>query len=222
MTQFFNIHDNGDIPFRVEIHDNLVDIFANGGSNPILKRNAKKIFIGKSPKNKMTTFSGGYGPEFLGNSILLQLEDNEYEFIGRTIFSFSSLAEIVEFVSPVGNNDVPYPHAIDIDGNIYLLIEDVVLLKKVNADAKEDPYVYYYNNSVMGELFMDEDNYKLTYHAFPDKNYERMIRDLGKQMYILDAQKNKTPITKKEYVDLVCGFGRQMSFEPILNIVKHI
>lgn len=222
MTQFFNIHDNGDIPFKVEINDNVVDIFSNHGSIPILKRNAKKIFIGESPKNEMTTFSGGYGSDFLGNSILLQLEDNQYEFIGRTIFTFSSLAEIVEFVSPVGNNDVPYPHAIDIDGNTYLLIEEVVLLKGVSAASKVDPYSYYYGNCVMGECYMDEDNYKLTYHSFPEKNYERMIRDLGNHMYILDAEKNKTEITKQEYIDLVYGFGRQRSFEPILNIVKHI
>jgi hypothetical protein len=220
MTQIFNIHDNGDVPFKVEINENQVDIFSTHGTTPILKRNAKKIFIGKSPKNKMTTFSAAHGPDFLGNSLLLQLEDNQYEFIGRTIFTFSSLAEIVEFVSPVGNSDVPYPYAIDADGNTYLMIEHVVL--KGAHLFEDDPYSYYYDKSTMGEFYMDETIYVLNYCAFPEKNYERMTRDLGKQMFIMSTNNTKTLISKEAYVCLIQNYGHSISVEPFLNMVKHI
>ena len=37
------------------------------------KLKPKKVFIGKSVKNEMTKFSGGYGKYFDGNSILLNI-----------------------------------------------------------------------------------------------------------------------------------------------------
>ena len=226
MTQFFNIHYNGDIPFKVEMNEKEVDIFSNHGSTPLLKRKAKTIFIGESPVNKRTTFSGGHGPDFLGNSILLELEEdnNQYEFVGKTIFSFLSLARIIEFVSPVGNNDVPYPYAIDVDGNIYLLIEEVVLLRKhriiiaEEEEEEEDPYSYYYKNSVMGDFYIDKDNYRFTYCSNPGKNYERLIPLLGKQMFLKDINDNKSVLTKENYITRVNEFGKLMSFEGMRNV----
>jgi hypothetical protein len=219
MTQYFNIHYNGDTPFKVQINENLVDIYSNHGSTPLLKRNAKTIFIGESPVNKMTTFSGGHGSDFLGNSILLELDDNQYEFIGKNIFSFTSLAPVILFVSPVGNNDVPYPYAIDVDGNTYLLIEDVVLLK--GGGGEEDPYSYYYNKYVMGDFYIDEDNYRFTYCTNPGKNYERVIPLLGKQMFLEETDGNKSLLTKEDYTSRVNEFGNLMSFEPIRDVNVH-
>ena len=216
MTQFFNIRYNGGTPFKVEINENMVDIYSNNGSTPLLKRSARTIFIGESPMNKMTTFSGGHGPDFLGNSILLELDDNQYEFIGKTIFSFSSLVRIVEFVSPVGNNDVSYPYAIDVDGNIYLLIEEVVLLKhRISAGEEEDPYSYYYKKCVIGDFYIDENNFRFTYCTNPEKNYERLIPMFGKQMFLMDINDNKSVLTKEDYVTQVNQFGNLMSFAAI-------
>lgn len=70
-----------------------------------------KIFIGKSPLNKMTKYSKGYGKKFDGNSILLKLTNNKYVFIQHTIILFTINDDITDFISPVGNNDVPYPLA---------------------------------------------------------------------------------------------------------------
>ena len=66
----------------------------------------KRVFIGESPRNKMTKFSGGYGPRFDGNSILLDIGNREYVFIGHRIFRFEAKFEITSYVSPVSNNDV--------------------------------------------------------------------------------------------------------------------
>ena len=67
-----------------------------------------KTFLWKKSKNKLTISSGGYGAKFTGNSILLQITQNKYVFIGDKIFSFAPKSEIKKFVSPIGNSDVPY------------------------------------------------------------------------------------------------------------------
>ena len=61
----------------------------------------------------MTEYSGGYGDEFDGNSILVHISENKYVYIGSSIYSFESQAKIIRYISPVGNSDVPYPYAID-------------------------------------------------------------------------------------------------------------
>ena len=76
----------------------------------------------------------------------VKIKDNEYVFIGSEFFSFQSLSEIHTFVSPVGNNDVPYPYAIDSNNNYYLLAENVVLTKMLKPD--DNPYDYYYQYGI--------------------------------------------------------------------------
>lgn len=76
----------------------------------------QKIFIGKSDKNKMSEFSGGFGPKFDGNTILMYmhkvLERFYYILIeGNQISEFTTSEEIVKYISTVGNNSVPYPYA---------------------------------------------------------------------------------------------------------------
>jgi hypothetical protein len=56
-----------------------------------------------------------------GNSILLRMGKN-YTFIGGGVTSFITQALIVKYESPIGNNDVPYPYAID-----YLMIEGIMI-----------------------------------------------------------------------------------------------
>ena len=49
----------------------------NNYSVLIATYNPVKIFIGKSPLNQQTIFSGGHGPYFDGNTILLKLDTNK-------------------------------------------------------------------------------------------------------------------------------------------------
>ena len=69
---------------------------------------------------------------------------------GDFIFSFKSLAPIIYYNSPVGNNDVPYPYAIDKENNTYLLTDDFVLIKpnplilKLIKENNYDAYDIYY------------------------------------------------------------------------------
>ncbi|AYV75226.1 MAG: hypothetical protein Terrestrivirus1_100 [Terrestrivirus sp.] len=254
-AKVYHTHDNGGRPFKIEISPNKksVNIYKLDDSNSdadttseeynfALTFNPKKIFIGKSELNKMTEFSGGHGPEFDGNTILLELSDNVYEFIGDTIFSFTTLGKITKYESPVGNNDVPYPYAIDEYENIYLLIEDVIL-KHTNKLLSElsvydnDPYSYYYNLNLMTadkgiippelpvvknfegivDYYIGNNRYTLRYEPNPEKDFDR-LRKMGK-MYIVDSSGAKKELTKKMYISLMKKFGDKISVEKFKKTV---
>lgn len=125
----YGIHDNGGRPFLVKVSNNNVEIYqeemdSDGNWNYtklIKKYKPLKTFIGKSLLNPTTEFSGGYGKEFDGNSILLKIGTDRYVYIGSIIYEFSTDGdEIVKYYSPVGNNDVPYPFAYG-KKNVYLM-----------------------------------------------------------------------------------------------------
>jgi len=148
------IHDNGGRPFVVYVHPSRkrVSVYSVPRNviiperersekddqnkwmytNLVYENNAlQKIWIGRSPRES-----------FDGNSILLHIDGLKYVFVGETIFSFTTVSPVVSFVSPVGNNDVPYPYAIDKQGNAYLMIERVVL--RPETFALSNPYHVYY------------------------------------------------------------------------------
>ncbi len=110
----------------------------------------RKIFIGKSPLTEQTKFSGGYGPKFDGNTILVNVNPDkggsgyEYICINSNIFKFTTEYPIIKYVSPVGNSDVPYHYAIDSKGQYYLLLENVIV-QNVPSKFMNEPYDYYYD-----------------------------------------------------------------------------
>jgi hypothetical protein len=144
-------HDNGSRPFKVIISKNHVKIFAEktGDSEieyaqkPFYEGDVQKVFIGLSPLNSMTSHSRGHGPNFDGNSVLLHENELNYVYVGESVKRFQAITPIVQYVSPVGNNDVPYPYAIDKLNNYYLMIENVVLNSA--HMLVEEPYNYYYH-----------------------------------------------------------------------------
>jgi len=253
MPTFF-IHDNGGRPFQVVIKGVNVSVYKlltnidNGYEQAyvhILDFNASKIFIGKSPLNKMSGFSGGHGKRFDGNSILLHMQENEYVFIGHEIYKFTAFSEIVKYVSPVGNSDVPYPYAIDVDNNYYLMIEDVVVT--VPEEYKHDPYDYYYEASLMTpdmgrippeeplfpdfhgvfEFYIGDEQYTMRYHPHPSKDYDRLAKwdDFGDGLSIDLINGSKKKLSRDEYIQLVKAFGKMANFKAIKNkkiLVKRV
>ena len=229
--QTYYIHDNGCIPFKVLINDSIVEVYkSDDNTSPIQTFSPNKIFIGESKLNPMTKFSGCNGDEFLGNSILLEINGDEdgyeYEFIGKSIFSFHTIGKIVTYESPVGNNDVPYPYAIDEFGNVFLLIEDIVLidteqLREIIQNEK-DPYNYYYSLSIITtsgygcrepiignfegitKYYIDDEEYTLTYNE--PEEYEKVLRGCnGQYMYIVQNGE-KIELTKEMYISLMERF----------------
>jgi len=85
-----------------------------------------------------------------GNSVLLNLDNGRYVFIGNFIFEFESYGKIIEFHSPVGNNDVPYPYAIDNSTNgpyIYFFIENAIVKMDDGFKDCHDTYWEYYTRT---------------------------------------------------------------------------
>jgi len=239
----YYVHDNGGRSFKVIIHGKNVSVYklpswkyeedeCPEDYTDFIKTfpEVTKIFIGKSPKNKMTTFSAGYGKEFDGNSILLHIKDNKYVFIGESIFSFQSFAEIQTYVSHVGNNDVPYPYAVDKDKYSYLMIEDVVIK---NVPKCKNPYDYYYEKAQITNINKKIDNfndiekfyignemYNLSYKPKPLKDYNRIAKweDFGDGLKIIYKNGKEKKLNQKEYVKLLKEFGKQHDFSPIKGV----
>ena len=101
----------------------------------------------------MTQFSGANdSSSFYGNTLLLEFENNEYVFIsGLEIFKFKMDKKIIDYISLMGNNMVPYTFAVGEKYTYFLSsrykfiqndrIEDGTLLNATNNNL--DPYVYH-------------------------------------------------------------------------------
>jgi len=229
------------------ILDITLDIYC---SKPCLETVAERVFIGKSPVNEMTSFSGGHGPKFDGNSILIQNHRLTYIEIGREIFEFEALDEIVTYVSPVGNSDVPYPYAVDSKNRYYLMIANVIL-NHVPEEHVNDPYDYYYKmqeitqcshndeNTVgilgfrnIREFRINDDVYLLTYHPFAAKDFKRLTNDKQwskngtkqVQLKITTTDGQTSILDESTYVELMESYGKLIQvtvFESKL-IVKRV
>ena len=170
-------HFNGGYVFKVTVHKLRVSVFHNiesdemnptqlklyndgGGqlfeSKPFYCKQVDSVFVGRSPLNQMTEFSGGTGVDLDGNSILVCESETtlEYCFIGAGLYSFVADHKIEAFVSPVGNNDVPYPYATATgtgtgkNTHEYYLMSDRTVCAGMPANCI-DPYQYLFcmNNS---------------------------------------------------------------------------
>ena len=214
----YYIHHNGGRPYKVVIKDNDIVIFGEHewgyDNNPILGYfGVEQIFIGKSPFCSITHFSGGHGPDFDGNSILVNLDNDKYIWIGEEIKMFKPKSKIKKFVSPVGNSDVPYPYAIDSDNRYYLFIVNVCVKKY--SGSEYDIYNYYRETSIMAHgtpLTIYKDQYQLTFHINPEEDWERYNKWEPDPLVV---KIGGSVITEEQYCRLMNGYGEIMGFEPI-------
>lgn len=246
MNKVYYILQNGGYPFKVVINSDgsgessvisIYKVIPNSDqyeSHTSFTYVANKVFIGKSIINEMTEFSGALDhPRWDGNSILLELDAdlNKYVFIGETIYSFTALSNIVTFVSPVGNSQVCYPHAIDSEGNCYLMIEHAVILKNVQIDNQENnfflnPYEYYYKNSKLEgfenihNLLIGNEHYTLTYSPEPEYNYDSMKNRISNTtFYLVKDDNQEMEVNKDDYIELMQRFGIHNGFRRMENKV---
>lgn len=108
-----------------------IDILYRFEKEPMLKFLPKEIYLGKSDD----------GHE--GNTILLDMGNLQYIYIGRIIYSFITYAPIVCYLSQIGNNDVPYAYAIDTYNNYYLMEFGTVMKNLHLKNMFVDPFDYY-------------------------------------------------------------------------------
>jgi len=152
----YMIHDNCGRPFMVKHNDssntNTVtvlkqprslddDNYGKPESYNILAveyKDVKRVLPGKDTHKK-----------YLGNSVLLDLGESRYVFIGQDIYEFTTPNNdyIDTYYSLVGNSDVPYPVAIS-QNNAYFMMDDVYIPKSKfpeNCDWM-DGYAYFYGH----------------------------------------------------------------------------
>lgn len=252
---YYYTHDNGDRPFIVYLNDNnmvTVYVVPNFEDNMYMRETDKdrryddedkeferqlyqkkvyeakyeRIFIGESPLDEMTSFSGGSGPKFDGNSILLHLHDLEYVFIGNSIQRLTALSPITYYQSSVGNNDIPYPFAVDDQDNYYLLIEDVIMHNRKNL--YRHPYHLYYDihNMISHKYTNFEDKQYAGYKGFyigdethllrwrhdPEHGFDRLVNneDWKDQPFTLrKLDDTSEPLTKELYMNLMKQFAEE-------------
>lgn len=174
------IHDNGGRPFLVYLGKQTAEIYKLGNSDKdhptkadytkLVKQydDVEKIFIGKSPMNDMTRFSGGHGAKFDGNSILIKLSkpENRYVFIGERIYEFTAPEQITQYFSSVGNSDVPYPVALS-KNFAYFMIGPSMHYKE-----KQKLFGEYVDKTLFPKGIDWSDAYTTYYELFPQLWYK--------------------------------------------------
>jgi hypothetical protein len=130
------IHDNGGRPFKVVLHPQRekpqLEVFVGQHkaelkgwdySNHWKTFEYDEIFIGQGVYDSVEYCDFSYG-----NAVLIRLKSDEsvtvtpslqYVYIGSQIVQFPSQVRIEKFISTVGNSDVPYSFARDINGGHY-------------------------------------------------------------------------------------------------------
>lgn len=102
--------------------------------------NPLKIWLGNSPKMPMTEFSGGYGKHLKGNTVLIQLSKYRYMYVGFPEvyrFTIPKRDQIVKYISPVGNNEVPYAFAYGKKYLYYMMEKKYVELKYIRQSTRQ-------------------------------------------------------------------------------------
>jgi len=112
----YMIHHNYSVPFIVDVSAGKATVFkATFEDNKAFEKAAvikeiayKQIWIGDNLLGSKYYAKKGL---YKGNSILMEIAGGKYIYVGHKMMEFSLQPgdSIVEYYSPVGNNDVPYP-----------------------------------------------------------------------------------------------------------------
>jgi hypothetical protein len=161
-TKTYEIHDNGGVPFHVEVSGKNVAIYKgvlpegeNEYDNMVYTKLVKKltvnaVHVGESPCDKASYIAVDCGNSVAGNSILLHVSGKKYIHVGSEIYEFTMEDDFEAFYSAIGNNDVPYPITLG-SKYVYLMLNgDHTYIPRdlfkgpMNDTEWADAYAYYY------------------------------------------------------------------------------
>ena len=141
----YEIHDNGSVPYWVEVRGKTVTILQNMDTykmingkftehpNKTLTMEVDEVFVGK------TSPTGPKSPP--GTTVLFRV-GSKYTYVGSEMYEFTTNDVILKYYSDLGNSDVPYPYAIG-EKYIYIMLDKVAVEKSL-FDMKQDIYKQYY------------------------------------------------------------------------------
>lgn len=171
-TKTYYIHDNGSRPFKVDVSNKGIMIYKH--NKIIYEKKTYTVYdtgYDQTPLLKLTKFKGywsGYDSSFYkmhGNSLLIKINDNNYIYIGDSIYSFTTKDKILDYISPVGNNDVPYPVCYG-EHYVYFMVEKQYIDKnKITTtlspkNAEKVYYEFYGINGYNEKLFKNSHKMK--------------------------------------------------------------
>lgn len=233
-VQKYEIQHNGGRTFDVHVHQKTkrVEIFivyydfdedkCTVSSMPVLTLQPEHVWVGNSPKNPMTKFSGGYGKKWDGNTLLLVMDGlTHVAIVGDKVYSFEALAPICQYVSPIGNNYVPYPYACDTVGNVYLLEEKVARLHPVpDFTVHGDPYTDYYENSAtefngVATMQVGKKKFNLSYTTDAAATYQELTKHGKKSMVLTGPTTPAKVYTEEEFVAFMVAFGAALHVQAL-------
>lgn len=182
--QYFT-HDNGARPFRVCVSQKQILVFRR---NPEIEDDKDipeyyPTLVAKfdHPKHVWIGTDENDDPFFRGNSILVQMNKQEFIFIGHLIYKFEigPGEKVLKYKSRVGNSDVPYPF-VKTNENTYFMID----YKYANNS--------YFQNDAYKSYFQDdtEDPYDILYAEHRARTNSRNHKQgkLSKNLYITSHQ----------------------------------
>lgn len=152
-TATYFIHDGDKRPYAAKIRGMEVKVYKFFKYNeetdefefeikPFVKFVAQQIFIGKSVRSPSTEINDTYGKFFDGNSILIKTGLKTYNLISSKIFRIEpTRGEFIFFNSPVDENLISHPYAIDTNHTYYLFEDNAVY--ELEAEEVSDPTAPY-------------------------------------------------------------------------------
>lgn len=147
-------HNSGRHPFLVRVNEDGIYIFTHNPDNSTgyreLLRDDEVNPRSQYPElvDTITDYQGywwGFDPNdptLHGNSILVDIDDHNYLYIGDTIYRFKTKDVIRDYVSTV--DDIPYPVGFG-DDNVYLMLDQVYVPRdKINTSLDVDNAINVY------------------------------------------------------------------------------
>jgi hypothetical protein len=83
------------------------------------------------------------------NTLLIDIGNNRYMHVGDELYTFKTLngEKILQYYSPIGNSQVPYPYAVG-ENNTYLMLERAIIPNNSYSQTPhKDPYTVYYTTN---------------------------------------------------------------------------
>ncbi len=131
----YEIMDNGGVQHLAFMNESSAIVYARDYDNNDefsvcigAFHDIKKGFVGEAT-------SCGYN----GNSILIQMDDHNYTYVGSKFYSFRCEEQILSYYSPVGNSGVPYPVAMTDTQALFML--DRIQVPKTNLEGYVNKYL---------------------------------------------------------------------------------